>query len=88
MKIHWLLHSLNEHLHYLDEADKAYLHIEDMNEEIQMWRKRYAEDQHYTEEERKILLSLPTDCFYKRTALQVYKDFIEGKEEKINQPHG
>ena len=75
-EIHWLLHSLNERMHYLDEADKAYPHILDLNEEIQMWRQKYAEDQHYTEKEKNILCSLPTKCFYKRDPMQVYKDFI------------
>ncbi len=79
-EIHWLLKSLNQHMHYLDEADKAYLHIQDMNEEIQMWRKKYAEDQQYTENEEKILCSLPTNYFYKRSPLEVYKLFIQGIE--------
>lgn len=78
-KIHWLLHSLNEHMHYLDEADKAFSNLQDLNEEVMMWRKRYAEDQMYTEKEKEILLSLPTECFIKRTPLQVYKDFIDVK---------
>lgn len=79
-EIHWLLHSLNRYMHHLDKADKAYIHIQEMNEEIQMWRKRYAEDQLYTEEEKNILCSLETNCFYKRSPLQVYKDFIKDKE--------
>jgi hypothetical protein len=79
-EIHWLLTSLNRHLHHLDNADKAFIHIQDMNEEIQMWRKKYAEDQHYTEEHKNILCSLPTNHFFKRTPLQVFKDFIQGEK--------
>lgn len=79
-EIHWLLHSLNHHLHYLDDADKAYPLIQDMNEEIMMWRKRYAEHQQYTEKEKNILLSLSTQHFINRTPLQVYKDFICNKD--------
>ena len=52
-----------------------------MNEEIQMWRKRYAEDQQYSENDKRILCSLSTNCFYKRTPLQVYKDFIKEKSK-------
>lgn len=81
-EIHWLLHSLNHHLHYLDEADKAYIHIKDMNEEIQMWRAKYAEDKWYTDKEKEILLSLDTNCFYRRTPLEVYEDFIKGKTDE------
>jgi hypothetical protein len=80
-EIHWLLMSLNHHLHYLDDADKAYIHIQDMNEEIQMWRRRYAEDQQYSKKATEILCSLETNCFHKRTPLQVYKDFIKGQDE-------
>lgn len=76
-QIHWLLASLNYHLHHLDDADEAYSHIQDLNEEVQMWRSRYAEDQLYNEEEKNKLLSLPTNCFFRRTSLQVYEDFVK-----------
>ena len=80
-EIHWLLKSLNQHLHYLDKADKAYGLIQDMNEEIQKWRKKYAEDQQYSEEESNIFCKLHTNCFYKRTPEQVFKDFIRNEDE-------
>ncbi len=78
-EIHWLLHSLNEHLHYLDEAEKAYPHLQDLNEENIMWRKKYAEDQQYSKKQTQILLCLPTNYFLGRTPEEVYKDFIQGK---------
>lgn len=42
--IHWLLTALNHHMHYLDEADKAYPYFQDLQAEVMMWRKRYLSE--------------------------------------------
>ena len=63
--IHWLLTSLNHHMHYLDEADKAYPYIQDLQAEIMIWRKRYLSEHMLrdTELARATFMELPSANF-------------------------
>lgn len=76
-EIHWLLKSLNDRMHEVDKLEKDIFHMRDLQEEIHMWRSKYAEDQAYTKDEKDQFCNLPTQNFISRTPLQVFREFVK-----------
>ena len=79
-EIHWLLMSLNQHMFHLDEAEKAYPHLRDLNDEVRMWRKKYAEDEGFSGKDKEVFVNLSTNCFIGGNPKVVYDYFVKDLE--------
>lgn len=70
---HWLAQSLSDHLHCCDKIQKA------ADKEIEMWRKRYLEQEMFDDSEytRECFINLPTTIF-------LDPDFPDNPDDIVN----